>query len=73
MGNRADAAVLWHAWTDGWTGAGLGGPDPVGPWAPLLALPTWLVDHLPLLPDPGVRRRAWSSRSSSSSGCRSRP
>jgi hypothetical protein len=45
--------VLWHAWTDGWTGAGLGGPDPVGPWAPLLALPTWLVDHLPLLPDPG--------------------
>ena len=52
MGNRADANVLWHAWTDGWTGAGLGGPDPVGPWAPLLALPTWLVDHLPLVPDP---------------------
>jgi GT2 family glycosyltransferase len=52
MGNRADADVLWHAWTDGWTGAGLGGPDPVGPWAPLLALPTWLVDHLPLVPDP---------------------
>ncbi len=53
MGNKADATVLWHAWTDGWTGAGLGGPDPVGPWAPLLAMPTWLVDHLPLLPDPG--------------------
>jgi hypothetical protein len=53
MGNRADAQVLWHAWTDGWTGAGLGGPDPVGPQAPLLALPTWLLDHLPLLPDPG--------------------
>src|SRR6478736_3165550 len=52
MGNRADADVLWHAWTDGWTGAGLGGPDPVGPWAPLLALPTWVVDHLPLIPDP---------------------
>jgi GT2 family glycosyltransferase len=52
MGNRADADVLWHAWTDGWTGAGLGGPDPVGPWAPLLALPTWLVDHLPLVPAP---------------------
>ena len=31
IGNRADATVLWHAWTDGWTGAGLGGPDPVGP------------------------------------------
>ena len=53
MGNKADATVLWHAWTDGWTGAGLGGPDPVGPWAPMLAMPTWLVDHLPLLPDPG--------------------
>ena len=53
MGNRADASVLWHAWTDGWTGPGLGGPDPAGPWAPLLALPTWLVDHVPLLPSPG--------------------
>ncbi len=53
LGNRADATVLWHAWTDGWTGPGLGGPDPVGPWAPLLALPTWLVDHVPLLPAPG--------------------
>ncbi|MFL6175339.1 MAG: glycosyltransferase [Ornithinibacter sp.] len=53
MGNRADAQVLWHAWTDGWTGPGLGGPDPAGPWASLLALPTWLVDHVPLLPPPG--------------------
>ncbi len=53
MGNRADATVLWHAWTDGWTGPGLGGPDPAGPWAPLLAPPTWLVDHVPLLPSPG--------------------
>ena len=53
MGNKADATVLWHAWTDGWTGPGLGGPDPVGPWAPLLAVPTWLVDHVPLLPAAG--------------------
>ncbi|HYN65533.1 MAG TPA: hypothetical protein VES93_01510, partial [Ornithinibacter sp.] len=52
VGTRANASVLWHSWTDGWTGAGLGGPDPVGPQAPLLAVPTWLVDHLPLLPDP---------------------
>ena len=52
VGTRADAQVLWHSWTDGWTGAGLGGPDPVGPQAPLLAIPTWLVDHVPLLPDP---------------------
>lgn len=53
VGTRADAPVLWSAWTDGWTGAGLGGPNPVGPQTPLLALPTWLVDHVPLLPDPG--------------------
>ena len=52
VGTRASAGTLWSAWTDGWTGAGLGGPDPVGPHAPLLALPTWLVDHLPLLPSP---------------------
>ncbi|GAA4408756.1 hypothetical protein GCM10023168_26600 [Fodinibacter luteus] len=52
VGNRADASVLWHAWTDGWTGAGLGGPDPVGPTAALLAVPAWLVAHLPLVPDP---------------------
>ncbi len=52
VGTRADAQVLWHSWTDGWTGAGLGGPDPVGPQAALLAIPTWFVDHLPLLPDP---------------------
>lgn len=52
VGTRADARSLWFAWTDGWTGAGLGGPDPVGPHVPLLALPAWLVDHVPLLPSP---------------------
>lgn len=52
VGTRADAGTLWSAWTDGWTGTGLGGPDPVGPHAPLLALPAWVVDHLPLLPSP---------------------
>ena len=53
VGTRASAGtLLWSAWTDGWTGGGLGGPDPVGPHAPLLALPAWLVDHLPLLPSP---------------------
>ncbi|WP_392544849.1 glycosyltransferase [Oryzobacter telluris] len=52
VGTRADAGTLWSAWTDGWTGTGLGGPDPVGPAAPLLALPAWLADHLPLLPSP---------------------
>jgi GT2 family glycosyltransferase len=53
VGTSADAATLWHSWTDGWTGAGLGGPDAVGPTAALLAGPAWLVDHLPLLPSPG--------------------
>ncbi len=52
VGTSADAGTLWHAWRDGWTGAGLGGPDPVGPSAALLAGPAWLVDHLPLLPSP---------------------
>jgi hypothetical protein len=52
VGNRAGARTLWHAWTDGWTGAGLGGPDPVGLHVVLLAPATWLVDHLPLLPSP---------------------
>ncbi|HET9021778.1 MAG TPA: hypothetical protein VFN34_07825, partial [Ornithinibacter sp.] len=54
VGNRAGAQTLWHAWTDGWTGAGLGGPDPVGLHVALLAPPTWLVDHLPLLPSPAA-------------------
>ena len=52
VGNRADASVLWSSWTDGWSGPGLGGPDPVGPLPALLALPAWLVDHLPLVPSP---------------------
>ena len=52
VGTSADAGTLWHAWRDGWTGPGLGGPDAVGPSAALLAAPAWLVDHLPLLPSP---------------------
>jgi GT2 family glycosyltransferase len=52
VGSRADAGSLWHAWRDGWSGAGLGGPDQAGPASALLAAPAWLVDHLPLVPDP---------------------
>lgn len=52
VGSRADAAALWHSWSDGWSGPGLGGPHPAGPSSALLAGPAWLVDHLPLLPDP---------------------
>ena len=53
VGSRADAAALWHAWRDGWSGPGLGGPEQAGPAAALLAAPAWLVAHLPLLPTPG--------------------
>ncbi|MGL5864955.1 MAG: hypothetical protein ACRCYX_03660 [Dermatophilaceae bacterium] len=52
VGTRADAAALWHSWSDGWTGGGLGAPGAAGPSALLLAGPAWLVDHLPLLPGP---------------------
>ncbi|MBM6405942.1 glycosyltransferase family 2 protein [Phycicoccus sp. CSK15P-2] len=51
-GTRADSSALWHAWRDGWTGAGLGGPDPTGPSGALLAAPAWLVAHLPFVPAP---------------------
>jgi GT2 family glycosyltransferase len=52
VGTSADAQTLWHAWTDGWSGSGLGGPDPVGPSAMFLAGPAWLVAHIPLVPAP---------------------
>ncbi|MBM6400960.1 hypothetical protein [Phycicoccus sonneratiae] len=52
VGARADAGGLWHAWRDGWSGPGLGGPEQAGPASALLAAPAWLVDHLPLVPDP---------------------
>lgn len=52
VGTRADAGALWHAWRDGWSGSGLGGPDAAGPHSVLLAGPAWVVDHLPLLPAP---------------------
>ncbi|MGL4177932.1 MAG: glycosyltransferase family 2 protein, partial [Dermatophilaceae bacterium] len=49
---RADASALWHSWSDGWTGGGLGAPGSAGLQALLLAGPTWLVEHVPLLPEP---------------------
>ncbi|MGL5816356.1 MAG: glycosyltransferase [Phycicoccus sp.] len=51
-GTRADATALWHSWSDGWTGGGLGAPGSAGSQALLLAGPSWLVEHVPLLPDP---------------------
>lgn len=48
LGGRISGQALWHAWTDGWRGDGLGGPAVVGaPHLGLLALPTWLVEQVP--------------------------
>ncbi len=52
VGARTDAGALWHAWRDGWSGTGLGGPEQAGPASALLAGPTWVVAHLPLVPTP---------------------
>lgn len=47
LGGRADAASLWAAWSDGWTGAGLGHPGSGSPHLALLAAATALVDLVP--------------------------
>lgn len=47
IGGPISASALWHSWTDGWRGAGLGTEAPGGPHLGLLAASTWLVEHLP--------------------------
>lgn len=44
---RATSSSLWHAAFDGWHGTGLGGDGPASPSVALLAIPTWIVEHLP--------------------------
>ncbi|MFC7491602.1 MULTISPECIES: glycosyltransferase [unclassified Knoellia] len=44
---RATSSSLWHAAFDGWHGTGLGGDGPASPSLALLAIPTWIVEHLP--------------------------
>jgi len=44
---RATSSSLWHSAFDGWHGAGLGGDGPASPSLALLAVPTWIVEHLP--------------------------
>lgn len=44
---RATSSALWHAAFDGWHGTGLGGDGPASPSLALLAIPTWIVEHLP--------------------------
>lgn len=44
---RATSSSLWHAAFDGWHGTGLGGDGPASPSLAILAVPTWIVEHLP--------------------------
>lgn len=52
LGVRADASTMWHAWFDGWHGAGLGSAGEQGPHLVILSGLSWLVAHLPLLSAP---------------------
>ncbi|MCE1179827.1 MAG: glycosyltransferase [Micrococcales bacterium] len=51
LGVRADSSSLWHAWLDGWQGAGLGHPATTPPHLPLLAALTWLGERIPGVAD----------------------
>jgi GT2 family glycosyltransferase len=44
-----NASALWHAWLDGWHGAGLGNALEPAPYLPVLAAGAWVVEHLPLI------------------------
>lgn len=44
---RATSSSLWHAAFDGWHGTGFGGDGPASPSLAVLAIPTWIVEHLP--------------------------
>ena len=45
----SDAPGLWHAWLDGWHGAGLGNPLESAPYLPVLSTGAWVVEHLPFI------------------------
>ena len=47
-----DASGLWHAWLDGWHGAGLGNALDQAPYLPVLSAGAWVVEHLPLIAPP---------------------
>lgn len=52
LGGRATASSLFHAWLDGWHGAGLGQTGEAGPHLVVLAGLAWVVSHVPFLPAP---------------------
>jgi GT2 family glycosyltransferase len=47
-----DASGLWHAWLDGWHGAGLGNALDQAPYLPVLSAGAWVVEHLPFIAPP---------------------
>lgn len=52
LGVRATAGTTWHAWLDGWHGAGLGQSGEQGPHLVVLAALAWLLTHLPVVDAP---------------------
>ncbi len=45
----SNASELWHAWLDGWHGAGLGNALESAPYLPVLSAGAWVLEHLPLI------------------------
>ncbi|MBE3075908.1 MAG: glycosyltransferase family 2 protein [Actinobacteria bacterium] len=45
----SNATALWHAWLDGWHGAGLGNALESAPYLPVLSAGAWVIEHLPLI------------------------
>ena len=48
----SNASELWHAWLDGWHGAGLGNALESAPYLPVLSAGAWVLEHLPLIGAP---------------------
>ena len=48
----AGASGLWHAWLDGWHGAGLGNALEPAPYLPVLSGAAWVLEHLPFIDAP---------------------
>jgi GT2 family glycosyltransferase len=47
-----NASGLWHAWLDGWHGAGLGNALEPAPYLPVLSAGAWVLEHLPFIDPP---------------------
>lgn len=47
-----DASALWASWRDSWRGSGMGGVSSGEPMLGIMAILSWLVEHIPFVPDP---------------------